>query len=152
MKNIVTLLILALCASSCRQDKDSADKAASPLLQAARTELAQKNYQAARDSILQLRKNHPTAFQTRRAAILLMDSIELAESRDSLTLLDALVQTEREKLDTIKNQEGALKKDEYYEQKNKVYHMEQHLDELAAKVKFYIRKIDIDKNKTAPEK
>ncbi len=147
MKNIITCVVLTLFATSCRQSKDNPEQAARPLLNAARTEMTKKNYQAARDSIIRLRTSFPTAFQSRTAAILLMDSIELSEAKDSLTILDALLQEERDKLNIIKSRQDALKQDEYYEQKNKVFYMEQHLDEVAAKVKFYIRKIDIDKNK-----
>lgn len=147
MKNIVTCITVAILATSCQSDKNDPEEAARPVLNAARLELIRKNYQAARDSIKNLRKAYPTAFQTRTAALLLMDSIELTEARDSLTLLDAQLQKERERLDSVKAQPDALKKDEYYNQKNKVYNMEQHLDEVAAKVKFFIRKIDIDKRK-----
>lgn len=147
MRNIITCVVVVLFATSCQQGKDNPEQAALPLLNAARTEMIKKNYQAARDSIIRLRQSFPTAFQSRMAALLLMDSIELSAAKDSLTILDALVQEERNKLETISNRQDALKQDEYYEQKNKVFYMEQHLDEVAAKVKFYIRKIDIDKNK-----
>lgn len=147
MKNIVTCITVAILATSCLSDKNDPEEAARPTLNAARAELIRKNYQAARDSIKHLRKAYPTAFQTRTAALLLMDSVELAEARDSLTLLDAQLQKERERLDSVKALPDALKKDEYYNQKNKVYNMEQHLDEVAAKVKFFIRKIDIDNRK-----
>lgn len=147
MRNIITCVVVVLFATSCQQGKDNPEQAALPLLNAARTEMIKKNYQAARDSIIRLRQSFPTAFQSRMAALLLMDSIELSAAKDSLTILDALVQEERNKLETICNRQDALKQDEYYEQKNKVFYMEQHLDEVAAKVKFYIRKIDIDKNK-----
>lgn len=147
MRNIITCVVVVLFATSCQQGKDNPEQAALPLLNAARTEMIKKNYQAARDSIIRLRQSFPTAFQSRMAALLLMDSIELSAAKDSLTILDALVQEERNKLETISNRQDALKQDEYYEQKNKVFYMEQQLDEVAAKVKFYIRKIDIDKNK-----
>lgn len=147
MRNIITWVVVVLFATSCQQGKDNPEQAALPLLNAARTEMIKKNYQAARDSIIRLRQSFPTAFQSRMAALLLMDSIELSAAKDSLTILDALVQEERNKLETICNRQDALKQDEYYDQKNKVFYMEQHLDEVAAKVKFYIRKIDIDKNK-----
>lgn len=147
MRNIITCVVVVLFATSCQQGKDNPEQAALPLLNAARTEMIKKSYQAARDSIIRLRQSFPTAFQSRMAALLLMDSIELSAAKDSLTILDALVQEERNKLGTISNRQDALKQDEYYEQKNKVFYMEQHLDEVAAKVKFYIRKIDIDKNK-----
>lgn len=47
------------------------------MLNEARQLYSEGRYAAARDTILSLRKNYPTALEARRQAILLMDSIEL---------------------------------------------------------------------------
>lgn len=46
------------------------------MLHEARSHYAQGQYEAARDTVLSLRRRFPTALDARRQAILLMDSIE----------------------------------------------------------------------------
>ena len=115
------------------------------MLDEARVLLANKNYDAARDTILSLRRQHPTALAARRAAILTLDSVELMETRDSVVCYEEALNAERESFKTMLPRENGKTNEAYYEQQRTVYQMEQHFDELCAKVKFFLRKIDIDK-------
>ena len=114
------------------------------MLSEARELLISKDYAAARDTIMSLRQQHPTALQTRRAAILTLDSIELMEVRDSLAIYEQQMMLERERFSAMEPRIDGRTNDEYYSQQRLLMHMEQHYDELCAKVKFFIRKIDID--------
>jgi len=58
--------------------------------------------------------------------------------------LDSVLEHERQVLNSLTPMVNGITNDAFYEQKRRVYQIEQHLDELCAKVKFYIRKIDID--------
>lgn len=138
------MALLCLLAAACHSEKKDPDREAAPMLESARTLMAQKNYQAARDSILSLRKKHPTAFEARRQGILVMDSIELLQARDSLALLDSIFQIENRKLEEISRQNNRGKNSPYYDQKNKVFYLRQNMDEIGAKVKFFLRKIEED--------
>lgn len=75
MKRFLTIpLLFVVCACA----KESTDEQLGlQKLDEARAAYAQGNFEAARDSILSLRKNCPRAIETRRQAILLMDSVEL---------------------------------------------------------------------------
>ena len=114
------------------------------MLDQARDLLVKQHYTAARDTILSLRRQHPTALETRRAAILTLDSIELMETRDSLmrfeTRLNACRETFAQTLPRVNGQTNQT----YYDLQRQIFDMEQQFDELCAKVKFYLRKIDID--------
>ena len=138
----VLLLFFALAA--CRTAEDVAEESAGLMLDHARELLAQKQYVAARDTILSLRRRHPTALQTRRAAILTLDSVELMETRDSVLLYEERLNAAREGFRQMKPRVDGHTNDVYYQQQRRVREMEQHFDELCAKVKFYLRKIDID--------
>ena len=72
------LVMLSACASN-------EEREAQQMLQQARSALRHRLYSEARDSILSLRKNHPTAINARKQGILLLDSIELQAAADSLT-------------------------------------------------------------------
>ncbi len=54
------------------------------MLQKSRQHLADERYDAARDSILSMRRLYPTAVQARAQGILLLDSIEMLAARDSM--------------------------------------------------------------------
>ena len=72
------LVMLSACASN-------EEREAQQMLQQARSALRHRLYSEARDSILSLRKKHPTAINARKQGILLLDSIELQAAADSLT-------------------------------------------------------------------
>ena len=115
------------------------------MLDEARVLLANQNYAAARDTILSLRSQYPTALAARRAAILTLDSVELMETRDSVERYEESLNAARESFKTMLPRENGKTNEAYYDQQRTVYQMEQHFDELCAKVKFFLRKIDIDK-------
>jgi len=74
-----TLIALLSCSSGNKEEKMAAR-----MLNDARFALRHNHYDEARDTILSLRRNHPTALEARRQAILLLDSIEMAAAQDSL--------------------------------------------------------------------
>lgn len=59
------------------------------MLTEARNALQAKSYNAARDTIMSLRKRFPTAIEARKQAILLLDSVEMLAAEDSLTQADS---------------------------------------------------------------
>ena len=80
----LAILALSLIVMGCSQQSTPQQQGEDMLVQA-RTLLVQGKPEAARDTILSLRKRFPAALDARRQAILLMDSVEyvLAEG-DSL--------------------------------------------------------------------
>ena len=73
------LLPLSLALLCCnRQPTD--DERGMQLLALARDCYARGHYAAARDTILNLRRRFPLAFEARRQAILLLDSVELQDA------------------------------------------------------------------------
>lgn len=141
------LFLLAVVATSCKTAVENAEESAGLMLEEARSLLEAKDYGASRDSILSLRQKYPTALETRRAAILTLDSVELMEARDSVARYERQLNAAREGFKQMKPRENGRTNELYYAQQRRVMEMEQHFDELCAKVKFYLRKIDIDKQK-----
>jgi len=139
------LLVLLAVLSACKASEEVVELSASKMLDEARELLEQKHYAAARDTILSLRQQHPTALLTRRAAILTLDSIELLQTRDSVVCYEQALNEERARFAKMKPRVNGRTNDEYYAQQRLLFNMEQHFDELCAKAKFYVRKIDIDK-------
>ena len=76
----LTLLLVMLSACASNEERE-----AQQMLQQARSALRHRLYSEARDSILSLRKKHPTAINARKQGIILLDSIELQAAADSLT-------------------------------------------------------------------
>ena len=76
----LTLLLVMLSACASNEERE-----AQQMLQQARSALRHRLYSEARDSILSLRKKHPTAINARKQGSLLLDSIELQAAADSLT-------------------------------------------------------------------
>ncbi|MCD8318944.1 MAG: hypothetical protein LUC45_09005 [Paraprevotella sp.] len=146
MRKTLYTLLLPLLACSCAQKEDHAEEQAEGLLYSARTLMTAKKYAAAKDSVLTLRKRVPTALEARAAGIIVMDSIELLEAQDSLTLMDSTLKTERDVLARLKAEKRRGHNAEYLKQYTKVFHMQQHFEETEAKVKFYLRKIEVDRN------
>ena len=147
MKAVRFLFIvgLAVLGSVCKTSEDVAEQQASLMLEEARALLADGHFSAARDTILSMRRQHPTALQTRRAAIVTLDSVELMETRDSLLFFETRLNAAREQFKRMQPRVGGRTNEAYYQQQRHVFEMEQHFDELCAKVKFYVRKIDIDR-------
>lgn len=84
MKHIIILLAAVLLAACTKQ---TSDERASAMLREARYALHHHLYNEARDTILSLRRNCPTAIEARKQAILLLDSIEMNAAADSLKLV-----------------------------------------------------------------
>ena len=76
----LTLLLVMLSACASNEERE-----AQQMLQQARSALRHRLYSEARDSILSLRKKHPTAINARKQGILLLDSIETASQKPKAT-------------------------------------------------------------------
>ena len=146
MKNCATIVLLltVLTVLGCKSSTNEAEEAAQLMLADARQQMANKDYDQARATILDLRKQHPTALKTRRAAILTLDSVELLATRDSVASYEQLLDAARADFKQMLPRENGQTNQAYYAQQRVVMEMERHFDELCAKVKFYVRKIDID--------
>lgn len=142
--SVIALLTLLVVLVACQSKGDAAEEAATAMLCDARALLAEKQYDAARDTILLLRQKHPTALQTRRTAIVTLDSVELLQTRDSLAAYEIQLHAAKEGFKQMAPRVNGQTNEAYYAQQRRVMQMEQHFDELCAKVKFYLRKIDID--------
>lgn len=145
MKKIIPFALACLLAGACTSEKKDPNLEAAPMLESARALMFDKKYQAARDTILAMRKQYPTALEVRRQGILVMDSIELLQAQDSLAVLDGIFQIENRKLDSISRLNNRGRNSPYYDQKNKVFYLRQNMDEMGAKIKFFLRKIEEDK-------
>lgn len=80
--------------TSCSSRRDDNVPAFAIICQS-RVLLAAGEYDAARDSVMEMRRRYPAAVRARYAGLLLLDSIELAAARDSL---DAAPESDRERL------------------------------------------------------
>jgi hypothetical protein len=78
------LLIFAIFCASCTSSPTTPEAQASDMLRKSRSLLVDERYDAARDSILSMRRRYPTALQARAQGILLLDSIEMLAARDSM--------------------------------------------------------------------
>ena len=76
MKSKILLPLLMLSLMACSGNKE--EQKAMRMLGDARFALKHQHFDEARDSILSMRRQHPTALEARRQAILLLDSIEMA--------------------------------------------------------------------------
>lgn len=143
-KHILFALGASLVSLSCKTAADATEDSASTMLDEARQLLADKHYAAARDTILSLRRQHPTAIDVRRAAILTLDSVELMETRDSLQRFEDSLNAVRDRFKAMQPRMNGKTNEAYYAEQRRIFEMQNHFDELCAKAKFYIRKIDID--------
>lgn len=135
MKKLIPVIIAILFAACAESDQQRQERIAAQTLSAARSALQSANYDQARDSIISLRRNTPLAFEARRQAILLLDSIELLAARDSLDALPPSVRqmhisspTTQDAIDIAKGNLPLV--DEY--------------ERLLVKVQFYERKLHED--------
>ena len=137
-------VLLPLAMTSCKSAEEAADIVAAMQLDEARVLMSQKQYAAARDTIMSLRQQHPTALEVRRAAILTLDSVELMETRDSIERYEKRLHAEQKAFEMMKPRLNGQTNEAYYAQQRLLFDMRQHFDELCAKAKFYVRKLDID--------
>lgn len=82
---IILSLLAAVLLAGCSQE--TPEEHAARMLRDARYALHHHLWNEARDTILSLRRNCPTAIEARRQAILLLDSIEMNAAADSLRLV-----------------------------------------------------------------
>lgn len=145
MRNIlyITLSVAVICA--CNHQKTNVEEEASRMLDSARQLMYTQNYDAAKDTVLSMRKRFPGAFNARTEGIIVMDSISLLEAQDSLAIIDSLLNSEQQLLDRLQADKSKNNFEERSLQNRKVFHIKQYFDEMGAKVKFYLRKIEIDK-------
>ena len=141
------LLSFLLCA--CAQGKGDVDPEteAGQLIAIARQLITDSKYAEAKDTILYMRKEFPTAFNARATGIIVMDSAELMEAQDSLAVLIGELQREEDFLQQLEAESPNVRSAAFYKQRTKVFYQKQHLDEVNAKVKFFLRKIEIDQRK-----
>ncbi|MBR1683393.1 MAG: hypothetical protein IJ767_08535 [Bacteroidaceae bacterium] len=144
-KDFLLLPVAALAIISCQQAPANDEAPAAAMLDEARQLLAVRDYSAARDTILSLRRQHPTALDARRAAILTLDSVELMEARDSAAACEQRLQAARDSFAQMPPRIDGHTNDAYYLQQRRVMALDQSYDEICAKVKFFVRKIDIDR-------
>jgi len=139
MRKTLYTLLLPIIVCSCTGQEDKEEEYAGRMLDAARTLMTEGNYVAAKDSILAMRETFPTAFKARATGIIVMDSIELLAAQDTLA-----IRAEQEILKKLEAEKRRGHNGEYYRQRTDVFHLKQRFDELGAKVKFYLRKIEVD--------
>lgn len=128
MKHFLLALAVGLSVTACKNEPSPED-IGNDYLSRARVQLKASNYDAAREEIKRLREEVPRAFNAREAGILLMDSINLAEAQEELRRVDSVMRVtpEADKVgfDTVSN----------------------HFDNACQKVKFYQRKLQLDRKK-----
>lgn len=128
MKHFLLALAVGLSVTACKNEPSPEDMG-NDYLSRARVQLKASNYDAAREEIKRLREEVPRAFNAREAGILLMDSINLAEAQEELRRIDSVMRVtpEADKVgfDTVSN----------------------HFDNACQKVKFYQRKLQLDRKK-----
>lgn len=142
---ILASLAAALVALvACRSAEEASDLMAEQQLDEARELMSRKQFAAARDTIMSLRQQHPMALEVRRAAILTLDSVELMETRDSIARFERRLHAEQQAFEQMQPRLNGQTNEAYYVQQRRLFEMRQHFDELCAKAKFYVRKLDID--------
>ncbi len=141
---LIVLTGMAAAFTSCKSTEEASELMAEVQLDEARQLMSSKQFAAARDTIMSLRRQHPTALNVRRAAILTLDSVELMETRDSIERYERLLHAEQEAFELMQPRIEGKTNEAYYVQQRRLFEMRQHFDELCAKAKFYVRKLDID--------
>ncbi len=138
MKKFLTIMSVSLCIASCSSSQREVDeREGARVLADARKECKAKHYDAARDSIMSLRKNHPLAMAARKQGILLLDSIELFAACDSLDALNERAQ--QQYMECLGHPDAPLKLDS-------ATYVDEH-ERLEVKVQFFQRKLQEDLKK-----
>ena len=128
MKSIITITLaaLSLCFCSCSGDKKNDYSAKRALeeeggqkcLDEARDALGKKEYQTARTSIEQMRKDYPLALNAREEGILLLDSINLFESENEIKKINVLLRDKSGNKDSLQIEfEDLFQKSKFYKRK-----------------------------------
>lgn len=111
IKHKILIPALLLVLSSCNQD----EKNAGELLQRAEASFSASNFSEAKMQIDSIRTLYPKAFEARKAAIKLMQQIDLEEQNRSLAYLDSVMAVKQASLDSIKGN-FVLEKDTAYQE------------------------------------
>lgn len=111
IKHKILIPALLLVLSSCNQD----EKNAGELLQRAEASFSASNFSEAKMQIDSIRTLYPKAFEARKAAIKLMQQIDLEEQNRSLAYLDSVMAVKQASLDSIKGK-FVLEKDTAYQE------------------------------------
>lgn len=117
MKRYILLSAVMLILSSCSNE----EKQAAELLKRAETSFKLGNYGDAKLQIDSIRTMYPKVFDVRRAAISLMQQVDLAEQRHSLNYLDSMMAVKQAELDAVKDKFVFEKDAEYQEIGNYFY-------------------------------
>lgn len=88
MRLLYTVLVFLATTALCSCTSESPEVKASLMLEKSRSHLNAGSYEAARDTILSMRKQYPTALESRAQGMLLLDSVELLAARDSMAYAD----------------------------------------------------------------
>ena len=148
MRYLPFLLCPLLVLTACTGSKTDPEAEALHMTAVARKLMQAGQYHEAKDTIATMRQRHAKAFQARKDAILLLDSIELMEARDSVKVVGLQLEHEQLTLDLLANKRQQPQGEEAYTNQHiKVFRIATHLDELQAKERFFVRKIEVDKEK-----
>lgn len=88
MKQFLWILLTAMLVAC----GSNTQKEAEQLLEQAKTQFEQKQYERALSAIDSLRKIYPNAIDTRKKALKLQQSIELKRAQEELALVDSMLQ------------------------------------------------------------
>ena len=98
MKKLGLIVVaLALTLAGCNSD----EKKASELFQRAEVSFAAEDYSLAKLQIDSIRTLYPKAFEVRKAAIGLMQQVDLKEQQQTLAYLDSVMAVKQASLDSI---------------------------------------------------
>ena len=111
---------LALVLVGCSQDEQKAES----LLQRAESSFLQGNFNEAKLQIDSVKVLYPKAFDARKAAIKLMQRVDLEEQQRSLAYLDSMMMSKQASLDSIKAN-YVLEKDTAYQEIGNYFHPSQ---------------------------
>lgn len=107
----LTTLVLAALLTACGSD----DKKAGELFQRAELSFADGDYSLAKLQIDSIRTLYPKAFDVRKAAVRLMQQVDLKEQQKTLVYLDSVMAVKQAELDAIKGR-FVLEKDTAYQE------------------------------------
>lgn len=99
-KNILAICATALLATACGGNKEP--KTATAILEQARQEYADKQYDKALHSIDSLRKTFPQDIEARKAALKLYQDISLTQAQEDLANTDQRLQQAKAEYDNMK--------------------------------------------------
>lgn len=111
---------LAFLLVGCNQDQKNAEE----LLQRAESSFLQGDYSEAKLMIDSVKILYPKAFEARKAAIKLMQRVDLEEQQRSLAYLDSMLAVKQASLDSIKGN-FVLEKDTAYQEVGNYFHPSQ---------------------------